>query len=449
MGNNGPTADANLAQLPYQQAATAVMRTEASISLSGTGGRSLQLLAIDPAAAGGMLWFREDFADSSLEGVLDPLQSRGELPGIVVPGVPVSVSAWIHLPEPREATTLWARFEDAAGNSPLVELGVLEFTGWQELSGQLVSSAGELQAPVRLTALILSSPPTRGITGADNSIIIDDLAVTGAAGQRTVVEGFEAATATWQSLASSSVANDTVEATSEETHGGARALKVSLAQGASNAKRGLFPISDRIPIPLAASEQMLGQLGLPEGGRAVLLVGDVPVPVEVRSTYRLFPTLPSEDGPSAIISRDELNSWLRTWAITQRIEMNEIWATFKPGVTGEQREEFARLLEETPFRLEGSVDRVALFAEIDQDPLLAGTGISRRLAAASSCRRRCRRAPHRRRAPSPGIRVMRALGFPRTDSLYARARVRSGRWHRAGEPLAASWRPHALFSTSP
>ncbi|MGH2610276.1 MAG: FtsX-like permease family protein, partial [Tepidiformaceae bacterium] len=163
MGNIGPRTDSSLAGLPYQDTATAVMRTEASISLSGSGGRSLQLLAIDPAVAGGMLWFRDDFADSSLDGVLGPLESGDSLPGIEVPGAPVSFSAWVYLPEPRDGTSIWARFEDAGGNSPLVDLGDLEFTGWQELTAPLESPTGELTAPVRLTAIILSSPPTRGI----------------------------------------------------------------------------------------------------------------------------------------------------------------------------------------------------------------------------------------------------------------------------------------------
>ncbi len=419
LGTIGSRADAGLAELPYQETATAVMRTEANVSLSGSGGRSLQLLGVDPEIAGDMLWYRDDFADSSLDGVLGPLRTNGNLPGIEVPGVPVSFSVWVYLPEERQATSLWARFQDAAGNTPLVDLGNLEFEGWQELTGQLESPTGEITAPVRLTAIILSSPPIRGALGADNSMTFDDFAVTDSSGTKTIVEDFEAATPTWQPLLTSSVNTDTLESSTDQKHGGARAAKVTFGQASSNTRRGFFPSSDRFPIPIAASEQLLGQLGLGEGGRAVLLVGDVPVPVQVHSTYRLFPTLPSEEGPSAVISRDELSSWLRTWSISgTRVELNEVWATFQPGVTDEQREELARILEERPFGLTQSVDREGLFAEIDADPLLAagGTGIlavgfgaALILLGAAAAVVLFTDAERRR----PEFAVMRALGFSR------------------------------------
>jgi hypothetical protein len=418
LGTHGPRADAELATLRYQETATAVMRTEASVSLNGSSGRSLQLLAVDPAVAGDLLWYRDDFAEGSIDELLAPLQASGTLPGIEVPGVPVSFSAWVYLPEQRQATSLWARFEDAAGNAPLVDLGNLEFEGWQELTGQLASPTGEITAPVRLTAIMLSSPPTRGVLGTDNSITFDDFAVTDAAGTKTVVEDFESSTPRWQPLIASSVNTDTLESSTEQKHGGTRGAKVTLGQASSNTRRGFFPSSARIPIPLAASEQLLGQLGLAEGGRAVLLVGDVPVPVQIHSMYRLFPTLPSEDGPSAVISREDLNSWLRTWSITTRVELNEVWATFQPAVTAEQREEFARLLAEQPFAVTESVDREALFAEIDNDPLLAagGTGIlavgfgaALVLLGAAAVVVLFTDAERRR----PEFAVMRALGFSR------------------------------------
>jgi hypothetical protein len=164
---------------------------------------------------------------------------------------------------------------------------------------------------------------------------------------------------------------------------------------------------------------MLAQLGLRDGSQTTLLVGDVPVPVVVHSTYRLFPTLFSEDGASALINRDDLNAWLRTWAISERVEMNGAWLTLEPGVTGQEREELAGLLARSPFRLDDdTVDRAALFAEIDQDPLLAagGTGIlaigfaSTLLLLAAAAAVVLFTDAERRR---PELAVMRALGFSR------------------------------------
>jgi ABC-type antimicrobial peptide transport system permease subunit len=273
--------------------------------------------------------------------------------------------------------------------------------------------------PVRLTAIIFTAPPARGITGDDNSIVFDDIAVSAAGGNKTIIEDFESATPTWETIVSSSVTPDSFEVTTDQKQSGARGGKVSLAQGTSTARRGIFPISDRVPLPIAASEQLLGELGLSQGGQTVLLVGNVPVPVVVRSTYELFPTLFSEDGASALVNRDDLNAWLRTWATAERVEMNEAWFTLDPGVTPQQREEFAASLQRAPFRLdEETVDRAALFAEIDQDPLLAagGTGIlaigfvaTLVLLAAAAVVVLFTDAERRR----PELAVMRALGFSR------------------------------------
>jgi hypothetical protein len=273
--------------------------------------------------------------------------------------------------------------------------------------------------PLRLTAIIFTAPPARGITGNDNSIVFDDLAVSDAAGNRTVIEDFESSTPTWRTIVSSSVNPDSFEVTTDQKQSGARGGKVSLAQGTSTARRGIYPISDRVPLPVAASDQMLRELGLGEGGQTVLLVGDVPVPVVVGSTYKLFPTLFSEDGASALINRDDLNAWLRTWATTERVEMNEAWLTLQPGTTGQQREELAGLLARSPFRLDDeTVDRAALYAEIDQDPLLAagGTGIlaigfvsTLVLLTAAAAVVLFTDAERRR----PEMAVMRALGFSR------------------------------------
>ena len=418
MGSNGPRTDAALADLPYQQDATAVLRTPASVSLSGSG-RNVQLLGIDPEVAGEMVWFRDDFADTSLDGVLFPLRGGGGFPGIEAPGEPVAFHAWVYAPEIRDSTTVYVRLEDAAGTPFLVDIGSIDFTGWKELTGAIAPVGVTLEMPLRLTAVIFTAPPARGITGDDNSIVFDDLAVSDAAGNTTVIEDFESSTPTWRTIVSSSVNPDSFEVTTDQKQSGARGGKVSLAQGTSTARRGIYPISDRVPLPIAASDQMLRELGLGEGSQTVLLVGNVPVPVVVGSTYELFPTLFSEDGASALINRDDLNAWLRTWATTERVEMNEAWLTLQPGTTGQQREELAGLLARSPFRLDDeTVDRAALYAEIDQDPLLAagGTGIlaigfvsTLVLLTAAAAVVLFTDAERRR----PEMAVMRALGFSR------------------------------------
>ncbi len=376
MGSNGPATDAMLRDLPHQSAATAVLRTEANASLSGDRGRGIQLLSIDPAAAQDLVWFREDFAEKPLDQVLAPLRAGDELPGILLPGNPTRFSGWIWTPEPRELTTVWVRLEDANGVPALVDLGALDYLGWRELSGE-VTSATPLVAPIRLTGLILTSPPTRGFTSGNASLIFDDFAVISSDGRATVVEDFESATPRWQALATTNVNPDQFSATNEQKHGGARAGKISLGSGTTTATRGIYPSTARVPIPIAASEQLLGELGLAEGGLATLLVGDVPVPVVVRSAYKLFPTLRSAEGASAVIGREDLNAWLRTWAVTQRVEMNEAWFDLPAGTSIEARKELETTLSKSPFLLEEVTDHDALLADIDDNPLLAagGTGI--------------------------------------------------------------------------
>src|SRR5213078_1624136 len=100
------------------------------------------VLALDPAAAPDLVWFRSDFAGEDEAKLLrNVFGSPAGGDGIQLPGEPVAVSGWVSPTQARPGTTLWARTRDSRGLFRLHELGTLDYTVYRQLSVPLSGSS--------------------------------------------------------------------------------------------------------------------------------------------------------------------------------------------------------------------------------------------------------------------------------------------------------------------
>jgi len=371
LGAYGPDADTRLNGLAGVTAASAVIRTTGAMATPGSAGGSFQVLGLDPATAGDLLWFRSDFADRPLGALLEQIAGPADMAGKALPGDPATISVWVNSPKPRENVTVWARLRDSEQEYGLLELGMLEDSGWRELTARINGpTMKHLEPPLTLIALILTEPDNRA-NATTAPIFFDDVGVTDSAGHPTVIEDFESAPTPWAALPTRSANQDKFAPTIDRAHSGTTSAMLTPATGARTGPAGLYLRGANVPLPVLASASFTAATGLRPGSSASVLVGSVVVPIVVRDTFRLFPTLSAANGPALVFNRDQLTSWLNLPAVGTVPGLNEAWFALPPGA---DRQALKRTLATEEFGLADTLDRDMALAAIERNPLIAAGG---------------------------------------------------------------------------
>src|SRR5438067_991041 len=106
-------AAASLRTVPGVAKAAVAYRTSFNLGPLPGLNSPVPVLALDPAAAPDLVWFRSDFAGEDEAKLLrNVFGSPAGGDGIQLPGEPVAVSVWVSPTQARPGTTLWARTRD-------------------------------------------------------------------------------------------------------------------------------------------------------------------------------------------------------------------------------------------------------------------------------------------------------------------------------------------------
>ncbi len=362
-----------LEELPEVGQATLVYRARHNLAAAGSAGRTVQVLAVDPEEAEGVLWFRSDFASRNLRELFQDLQGPTKIPGLHLPEDAVGISIWANSAVERESVTLWARVRDATGRYALLELGKLDVTGWRELRASLEQRFGRLEPPVELVALVLTEPPNR-FSSSDAPLYIDDLAAVRADGSLLILDDFER-NVSWDTLPTVRPAADAFEYTEEESREG-KAGAFRFRIGVTGERRGIFVRDVTVPLPVLASRTFVANTGIGRGGTALLSVGQTLVPFVVRDIFEHFPTLPTEEGPALVFNRDQLFSWVGAFDFspTGMLRPTEVWLDLGASAWHGASEQLKQALEAPPFRLLNVRLQERAVAEARANPALGGGG---------------------------------------------------------------------------
>ncbi len=364
--------EAELEAVEGVENASAVMRLEGEIATPNSAGPEVAVLAVSEEA-GDLLWWREDFAERTLDAILDRVDSGDILRGVPIPPAAAELSVWVNPELQRTTVTVWARVRDATGRHHLLPFGKLDFRGWRELRAPIESRGFRpLEEPLSLIALILTEPANQ-FNASEDPVYIDDLSSVDPDGSLNLLEGFEGIVR-WEAIPSAARSTDSLQLSRDEAHSGSQAARLEFRRGTTGERRGLFPADRGIPLPVLASEAFLEENSLVVGSEDLLEIDNLIVPFVVRGVYERFPTLPTLDGPSVVLNRDQLLRWGYMVSTTpgDLSRPNEAWLDLAPGA---DRELLTEALE--GFGLRRVVDQEATLASVRSNPLIAasGTGI--------------------------------------------------------------------------
>ncbi|MCL6649997.1 MAG: hypothetical protein K6U89_16890 [Chloroflexi bacterium] len=271
------------------RAATVAYRADGQVGPTQRPQR-YQFLALDPATAPAVLWFRPDFAPVPLTTLLGRVAESSTLvEGPLLPEGGETLGLWVR-PLPRqERLTLLFRLRDADGQLLDLELGRLDFTDWRYLETPL-SQLGRYRGPLHLEAIYLQ--PVGGFAEpGGGAILLDDVAIREPGGIRRIVDPLDTA-AGWEVLRDGiGGQQDTVSVVSSETRTGTPALRFAWSPRRVFGTRGIKVRDDESPLPVLASPTFLGAAGRTVGETMLLNIGDRTVTVLLQGTLDYFPTL--------------------------------------------------------------------------------------------------------------------------------------------------------------
>ena len=343
--------------------------TQISLGLRGQGlvgttvsGIHFDLLAVESADFHYMSWYRDDFSDAPLSGVMRSLQPISRHEPLVLPPDAETFGMWVKPGAEYSNMFLWAALQDSTGIVKTLSLGEVGPEEWQLMSGRMPSG----MVPPVVLAAIQTYEPVFGPTGTAGSLLMDDMHVTlGNNGEFVLVDGFEGRS-NWTPLATSPLSTDSIMPTSQDVRSGQAAGMFVFGKDTDRGIRGFYQSPSGGPLPVVASSRFLDTTGARVGDVMILDVMSRLVPVRFTNRVDYFPTMQSQRRGFIVTDLDDLLRHLNILSPTTSFFPNELFISEAPGA-GDS-------VSETILRLTGTTDRVfdrdARLEEIRHDPLI-------------------------------------------------------------------------------
>ncbi len=338
--------------------------------LRATTGREVQMLAIDPAMAQAALWWRDDFTERPLDGLMRLLQS--DVPpggGYPLPEDARALEVRLRSNQP-ERIFVQARYRAADGHYSSRPLEIID-SGEEWLTGRAEIAFGP--GPMTFAGFIVSDRTGQNLR-VQGSLTMDSLAVLREGGERTLLDGFEGPFR-WMMLAAADT-QETFGVTTEDAFEGAQALTWEWQPLISTRKRVLAPGDPAIPLSIITNSRTLGDLRVDGEGRGVAQFDQVVVPVHVRAVVDYFPTM-DPDGSMVIVNLAHLQDAAGLVDVDSYTFPNELWVDFAASASLSSQRTLAEDLRAG--RAQPQVEHGwALQAEnvrtVDEDPTLQASG---------------------------------------------------------------------------
>ncbi len=350
-----------------------LVRRSSGHDLSKLFGGTYDMLAVDPQSFLEVAWFRSDFADQPMRGLLSSLQSQGGPQGIPLPNGSKRLSVRVKPDRPHPSIRMTARVTDANGRYHSYWLGSINFGSWETLDVDLSERRGRGQPP---------SPPTEPLTltslwiqefrGDRNlqpgSVLINEIRVTDDQGTTTVIEPFDSVDQ-WSLLRTSdSAVVDVLRPSDVGFDGESGSALYSWGEGAALSPRGIFH-GQLTPLPVIASKGFNKNTGHKIGEEFDVSFSGHRVPIRIVDEVSLFPTMNIRDKSFLVSDVDSIVKYASIGSITGEVLPNELWISSSS--TGTQREALIeRLNLDGAFLIDSFQDRDALLAESEVDPLV-------------------------------------------------------------------------------
>ncbi len=403
------------------QDASAAYSSQAGLG-SNQVGTLVPLIGIDPSTIGGLLEFREDFAEVPMERLLIDLALTDEspTPPRAIPDGTQRVGVWVNPELPQANRFLWLQIIDGLGRPDTYSLGALDFSGWRFLETRLArGNQPPPPGPYTLNSIMLYEP-VEGANGAPGSFELDDFVAIDASGTQTLVEDFDQA-ADWLPILLTGERRDVIEAGASAGERGGT-LKFVWGRDTRDGVRGIYVSPGASSIPMLASGDLLLNRGWQVGSLAAVHVADRLVPIRIVGTLTSFPTIEPGSAGFLVANGQSLIDHVNAVSVTKKLWPNRVFLSL-PDVP-EQRTAIVDTIVNDERYTGEVVDRIAIQEETQQSPLASAgwrgmtiiavfAGIGALLIGV---------AAHAAGAASDRARdnaVLRALGVPRFTALFS------------------------------
>ena len=350
-----------------------LVRRSSGHDLSKLFGGTYDMLAVDPQSFLEVAWFRSDFANQPMRGLLSSLQTQGGPQGIPIPTGSKRLSVRVKPDRPHPSIRMTARVADANGRYHSYWLGSIDFGSWETLDVDLSERRGRGQPPTPPTEpLTLSSLWIQEFRGdrslQPGSVLIDEIRVTDDQGTTTVIEPFDSVDQ-WSLLRTSdSAVVDVLRPSDVGFDGESGSALYSWGEGAALSPRGIFH-GQLTPLPVIASRGFNKNTGHKIGEEFDVSFSGHRVPIRIVDEVSLFPTMNIRDKSFLVSDVDSIVKYASIGSITGEVLPNELWISSRS--TGAQREALIeRLNLDGAFLIDSFQDRDALLAESEVDPLV-------------------------------------------------------------------------------
>ena len=342
--------------------------TGASLALRGRGslgttlrGGAFEVLALESQEFHYLSWYRDDFSDESLPGVMRSLQPLSLVEPVLIPEGAASLGVWTRPQEKYGNMFLWMVIQDSRGVLDTVTLGELGAPEWGLMTTSIPRS---LQDPLHLVSIQLFEP-VFGPSGTPGSLWIDDILAINPDGSTVVLDDFELGQNAWTPLATSVLSSDRVTRVRDEVFRGTQSAVFRFGKDTDRGIRGFYQSPSGGPIPVVASETFMQASGVRLGQPMIIdLMGRL-VPVVVQDTVNYFPTLDPRGAGFLITDLDGMLRHLNILSPTATFSPNELYLNEAPGAEGAVRDAIRPLVGNDQV-----LDRRELIESIRLDPLI-------------------------------------------------------------------------------
>lgn len=302
-------------------------------------GFGVPVLAVDPDLVTGALWWRDDFAAEPLDTLMREIRSEASVPpGYVIPEGARRLQIAANATDPSRFTLL-ARFrhEDGRYSQGVMRSEDATPGEWSTWSTSIPQSAGTLRfAGFKLVDRM------GGALRLDGSVLFDDLSTVTGNGQSTLLEGFEGAQR-WMMLTTRDSSEEFTVARSG-TSPGAQVIEWKWTAQIQPRTRALLPMTPSLPLVALMSPAAMDAFGTQPGGLTVASFEGIAVPIVVRGTVDLFPTLDPAAG-MVVVNQSDLREVAAFLDYAPYTLPSELWLTFTQPLSPSEQLELALQLE--------------------------------------------------------------------------------------------------------
>lgn len=325
-------------------------------------GNQFSMLAVESKDFRYITWYRDDFSEQPLSGVMSALQSQDRVALVEIPLGARALRVWAKPEDAYLNMFLWAVVQDKWGVMRTLSFGEMGPPDWTLMQTEIPRY---LNGPLSLVSLQIFEP-VFGPAGTPGTILLDDIHVTFEGDRKNhVIDDFEGPNK-WTTLATSVISSDSIGATPDGALNGRRAGKFSFGKDTDQGIRGFFRSPNSGPMPVVSSNTFARATGTDIGDTLLISVMGRLVPIRITETVDFFPTLDPANSGFLVVDLESVITHLNVMNPSRAVGPNELFLATVPSARAAV---YQGALSLAPSR--NSVhDRQTLLDSVRLDPLV-------------------------------------------------------------------------------